>query len=58
MAVALVLGLLLGVVLPPRFIFSGSSPVVAGRDLKPLMRVPVGVDVDGNRVDDWLDARA
>lgn len=52
---ALVLGLLLGVALPLEFMFSGSPPASADRGFKPSMRVPAGVDADGNRIDDRLD---
>jgi hypothetical protein len=53
-AVALVLGLVLGAALPLGFLFSGSAPVAAGREFRPSMRVPAGVDADGDRVDDRL----
>jgi hypothetical protein len=35
--------------------FSGSLPVALGKEFKPTMRVPVGVDVNTNRISDGLD---
>ena len=34
---------------------SNSPPVAAGKEFKPSMHVPKGVDVKGNRIDDRLD---
>jgi hypothetical protein len=55
-AVALVVGLVLGAALPLGFLFSGFPPVAAGREFRPSMRVPAGVDADGDRVDDRLNS--
>jgi subtilisin family serine protease len=54
-AATLVLGLLLGIVLPLDLPFSRSAPPSLEKEFRPLMHVPDGVDVDGNRIDDQLD---
>jgi hypothetical protein len=41
---------------PFGFLFSGFPPVAAGREFRPSVRVPAGVDADGDRVDDRLDS--
>ena len=56
LVVMLVIVLCLAAAASSGFLFSGSAPLAAGREFKPSMRVPVGVDVDGNRVDDRLDS--
>ena len=56
LVVMLVVGLFLAVAASSGFLFSGSAPVAVGREFKPSMRVPAGVDADGNRVDDRLDS--
>ena len=53
--VVLVLVLFLGAVLPLGFMFLGGSFVSAERQFSPSARVPEGVDVDGNGLDDRLD---
>jgi len=42
--------------LPLGFLFLGFLLVAVGREFRPSMRVPAGVDVDGDRVDDRLDS--
>jgi subtilisin family serine protease len=49
------LALLIALVLPLGWLFWGSSPVATGREFRPSMPIPEGVDVDANRVDDRLD---
>jgi subtilisin family serine protease len=56
LAIVLVLGLIFGSVACSNFVFWGSLPIASGMDFKPAMRVPVGVDVNSNRVSDGLDA--
>jgi subtilisin family serine protease len=53
--VLLVLGLLLGAVVPFGLDFWGSAPVALGREFKPSTHVPFGVDVNLNRISDELD---
>ncbi len=55
LAIVLVLGLIFGSVAYSNFVFWGSLPVASGMDFKPAMRVPLGVDVNSNRVSDGLD---
>ncbi len=54
--VMLVIVLCLAAVASSGFLFSGSVPLAVGREFKPTMRVPAGVDADSNRVDDRLDS--
>ena len=55
LTIVLVLGLIFGSVAYSNFVFLGSLPVASGMGFKPAMRVPVGVDVNSNRVSDGLD---